>query len=42
MLQAVERFGVLRGVWMGVKRVGRCNPFHPGGVDAVPEKNNAH
>ena len=42
MLQAVERYGLLRGGWMGVKRLGRCNPFHPGGVDAVPDKTNAH
>ena len=35
MLQAVERHGVLRGVWMGTKRLAKCHPFHAGGVDPV-------
>lgn len=35
MLEAVQRHGAARGVWMGLKRLGRCHPFHPGGVDPV-------
>ncbi|MFN0168499.1 MAG: membrane protein insertion efficiency factor YidD [Bryobacteraceae bacterium] len=35
MLQAVERHGVRRGLWMGVKRLCRCHPFHSGGYDPV-------
>lgn len=35
---AVEKFGVLKGFWLGIKRVGRCNPYHEGGHDPIPNK----
>ena len=35
-LQALHAHGPFRGSWMTVRRLLRCNPFHPGGVDLVP------
>ena len=36
-LDALEQYGALRGGWMSAKRILRCNPFHKGGYDPVPE-----
>ena len=35
MTDAIAAHGSVRGVWMGLKRLGRCHPFHEGGYDPV-------
>ena len=35
-MQAVEKYGALKGGWLAVKRILRCNPFNDGGHDPVP------
>lgn len=37
-LQAVERYGVIRGGWMGLIRIAKCGPWHRGGFDPVSKE----
>jgi uncharacterized protein len=36
MAQAIREHGSLKGLWLGLARLCKCHPFHPGGCDPVP------
>lgn len=37
-LLSYQRFGAVKGTYMTIIRISKCHPFHPGGVDVVPDK----
>jgi uncharacterized protein len=38
--EAIEIHGSIKGSWLGIKRILRCGPWHPGGTDPVPRKGD--
>jgi len=38
MIQAIEEWGPIKGIWLGLKRIGRCHPWGGHGHDPVPKK----
>lgn len=34
-ISAIEKYGFLKGTWLGIKRISRCHPFNPGGFDPL-------
>nr|WP_068467490.1 membrane protein insertion efficiency factor YidD [Candidatus Protochlamydia phocaeensis] len=36
MIEALQKHGIFKGAWLGLKRIARCHPWNPGGHDPVP------
>jgi len=41
-MQSIQHYGVIRGIWMGSRRLARCHPWAAGGIDDVPVREHEH
>ncbi len=39
-IEAIQRFGAIKGGYLTIKRISKCHPLHPRGIDLVPEKKD--
>ncbi len=39
-IEAIQEWGIIKGIWLGIKRISRCHPWGTHGYDPVPKKNN--
>ena len=41
-MESIQHYGVIRGIWMGSRRLARCHPWAEGGIDDVPVREHEH
>ena len=39
-LEAIKEYGAMKGTYLGIKRILKCHPFHEGGYDPIPKREN--
>ncbi len=41
-IETIATYGTVKGGWLAVNRIARCHPFHPGGYDPIPPKEESN